>query len=177
MTSTTTPYDEWLPLLKIVAARMRKTFHWMSLAELMSIGFEGLARGLRTWEEGQGTKISTHLGSYIAWDIIEQVRIESQYRTLKGKIKSQSVHYTDLDTPGNDKDALTQLIEDELIELALRAKLTRAERYLLKKHYLTGVSLKRLAKHFGVSSGMMTPLKKSALAKCRVVLREQGALD
>lgn len=164
------PYDAWLPLLKLVAARMRKTFPWLSLDELMSHGFEGLHRGLRTWKEGQGTKISTHLGSYIAWDIIEQVRIESQYRTLKGKIKSQSQHYTDLDVPSTDRDVLTQLIEAELIELALKAKLTTAERYLLKKHYLKGVPLWKLAKHFGVSSGMMTPLKKSALAKCRTAL-------
>lgn len=105
---TDTDIEKWKPLVCKVAYRYKNNPYKIELEDLQQVGYIGLIKGLKNFEEDKGNTLKTHLFNYIDWTIKREL---SHYKRLKRKINND---IASLDIfVGEEKDAtLADLIED-----------------------------------------------------------------
>lgn len=104
---------QWKPLIKKIAYKYRNNPYKLELEDIEQIGYIGLIRGLKSFDETKGMQLKTHLYNYIKWDIDKEIVYQKHDKRCT---LSQS---TSIDIKINDTEDLTlgEMLEDSNINL------------------------------------------------------------
>lgn len=104
---------QWKPLIKKISYKYRNNPYKLDLEDIEQIGYIGLIRGLKSFNEDLGVKIKTHLYNYIKWDI------DKELEYWKHNKRTTLLQSTSLDVKINDTEDLTlgEMIEDSSINI------------------------------------------------------------
>jgi RNA polymerase sigma factor (sigma-70 family) len=61
--------EQWKPLIIKIANKYRNNPYKLELEDIEQIGYIGLIRGLKVFDEERGIQLKTHLYNYIQWSI------------------------------------------------------------------------------------------------------------
>jgi RNA polymerase sigma factor (sigma-70 family) len=104
---------KWKPLIKKVSWKYRNNKYRLDLEDIEQIGYIGLIRGLKCFNDDKGVKIQTHLYNYIKWSIDKELEY---WKHDKRCTLHQS---TSIDIKLNDAEDLTlgEMLEDISINI------------------------------------------------------------
>lgn len=100
--------NKWKPLIKKIAYKYRSNSYRLDAEDIEQVGYIGLIRGLKCFNNDKGVKLQTHLYNYIKWAIDKELEY---WKHDKRCTLHQS---TSMDIKLNDTEDLTlgEMIED-----------------------------------------------------------------
>lgn len=103
----------WKPLVCKIAYRYRNNPYKIELEDLQQVGYIGLIKGLKSFKEGKGNTLKTHLFNNIDWTIKTEL---SRYKNINRKINNDIASLDVL--IGEEKETtLGELIEDPYVNI------------------------------------------------------------
>lgn len=160
---------------KIVNSEFGKSFqqtHMVDKDDLEQLGYIGLIKGVKTYDDSEETKLSTHLYNHIKWSIQKGMR-EHSLRRVNRSDKSvddrQAVNLTSLDQPleldeSNNISLIDTLESEEEQAIIHFEKLAEIHKHLPKivKGLISGLSHKDIATELDIHPVTVSRLVKQS---------------
>lgn len=153
-----------------IAWNFYKTNSTFTFDEIQSTAYMGLVKGLNSYKEDRGKKLSSWVYSKIKWEILDMFEEEKRFQHI-------SLYETDEDNYSLEERLGTEEFEEELLNQVLIKKaltvLTSEEIKLIYLKFYKGLSYSEIAKEMKSSSRIIGLKMTKALNKMRNKLNER----
>lgn len=153
-----------------IAWNFYKTNSTFTFDEIQSTAYMGLVKGLNSYKEDRGKKLSSWVYSKIKWEILDMFEEEKRFQHI-------SLYETDEDNYSLEERLGTEEFEEELLNQVLIKKaltvLTSEEIKLIYLKFYKGLSYSEIAKEMKSSSRIIGLKMTKALNKMRNKLNEK----